>query len=441
MKKKFLAAAIGAMLVGGTAFAGLTDTVRVSQDGVGDALIAPAYFIGGGMTTDLKVINTSMTQSAVAKVVFHHPTSSVEVLDFLIYLTPGDVWKATVDCKTVAADGSCAVSRVTSADGSMQYDVLTYVDANGNALNGQTATDVPFASAAAPAVIESGNAVDGRAPLPNQGYVTIKEARAANVANPQGKFAPGVLKTAVKANYDAAVGVGPDETPNVLTGTVTANAGALGSATLPMVALANYDNAVKLVIGTDSFTANSYHGASDLEDALWGNNYVVPYKVAADAVSLVTFTFPTKLAYTGFVEGQYPFGTSGPKDTCNLQANADCSGKAGAADVIVSATAFDNEENTRIALFNISPLPQSATVRVPEFGWLLIGSDSKSALNVGNYKEGWLNVTYSAPSIALATQSNGAAAVNAGRSGVPGIVTVMNKQAGNFTWAYAASAR
>jgi len=434
MKKKFLAAAIGAMLVGGTAFAGLTDTVRVSQDGVGDFLVAPAYFIGGGMTTDLKVINTSMTQSAVAKVVFHHPTTSAEILDFLIYLTPGDVWKATVDCKTVAADGTCAVSRVTSADGSMQYDVLTYVDANGNALNGQTATDVPFASAVAPAVIESGNAVDGRSPLPNQGYVTIVESRAASVANPQGKFAPGVAKTAVKANYDAAVGVGPDETPNVLTGTVTANAGALGSATLPMVAVQNFDNSVKQVVATNTGLA-SYHAVSDLEDAIWGNNFVVPYKVAADAVSLVTFTFPTKLAYSNAVEGQYPFGTS------RAGVDAINSVVVGAADVTISATAFDNEENTRIALFNISPLPTSSTVRVPEFGWLLIGNSNGSALNVGNYKEGWLNVVYTAPVAAVATQSNGAAAVNAGRTGVPGLVTVMNKQAGNFTWAYAASAR
>jgi len=440
MKKKFLAAAIGAMLVGGSAFAGLTDTVRVSTDGVGDFLVAPAYFIGGGMTTDLKVINTSLTQSVVAKVVFHHPTTSAEILDFLIYLTPGDVWKATVDCKTPnATTGNCDVSRVTSADGSMQYDVLTYVDANGQQLNGQTATDVPFASATAPAVIESGNAVDGRSPLPNQGYVTIVESRAASVANPQGKFAPGVVKTAVKANYDAAVGVGPDETPNVLTGTVTANAGALGSATLPLVAVQNFDNSVKQVVATNTGLA-SYHAVSDLEDAIWGNNFVVPYKVASDAVSLVTFTFPTKLAYSNAVEGQYPFGTS-RAGVDSISPAATSPVVVGGADVTISATAFDNEENTRIALFNISPLPTSSTVRVPEFGWLLIGNSNGSALNVGNYKEGWLNVVYTAPVAAAATQSNGAAAVNAGRTGVPGLVTVMNKQAGNFTWAYAASAR
>jgi hypothetical protein len=428
------------MLVGGSAFAGLTDTVRVSGDGVGDLLIAPAYFIGGGMTTDLKVINTSMTDSVVAKVVFHHPVTSAEVLDFLIYLTPGDVWKATVKCEVVGADGNCTTSTVTSADGSMQYDVLTYKDVNGNTLatgvmvgsDGKTlATDVPFASDKLPAVISSADG--GRSPLPNQGYVTIVESRAAKVANVQGRFAPGVLKTALKANYDAAVGVGPDETPNVLTGTVTANAGSLGSATLPMVAVQNFDNSVKQVVATNTGLA-SYHTVGDLEDALWTNNYVVPYKVAADAISLVTFTFPTKLAYSNAVEGQYPFALSTSKDAIGA-------GVVGGADVLVSATAFDNDEQNYAAAFNVSPLPQSTSTRVSEFQWLLIGKTGTGAPLSVPYGEGWLNVVYTAPATAAATQSNGNVAVNAGRSGAPGVVTVMNKQAGNFTWAYAASAR
>ena len=43
MKKKFLAAAIGAMLVGGSAMA-----VEVAQGGKGDVLIAPMFMAGGG---------------------------------------------------------------------------------------------------------------------------------------------------------------------------------------------------------------------------------------------------------------------------------------------------------------------------------------------------------------------------------------------------------
>lgn len=430
MKKKFLAAAIGAMLVGGSALAADTDTVRVSGDGVGDLLIAPAYFIGGGMTTDFKVINTSLTKSVVAKVAFFHPASSAEVLDFLIYLTPGDVWTGTASCVTVAADGNCAVSQVKSFDGSMQLD----------------SQDV-FASATNPAVITSGGE---RLPLPNQGYVTVTESWALDVLNtkelldasglvigtgraPVGaKFAPGVLKANVKTAYDAAVGSpSPSQTPNVLTGTVTANAGSLGSATLPMTAIADFDNNIKLGISFSGLS--SYHAVSDLEDALWGNNYVVPYKVSPDALSLVTFAFPTKMSWNGVVDGQYPFDTSKAGDAIGV------AGVLGAGDVAISATAFDNEENSIAASFiNISPLPPSKTMSVPEFGWKLIGP---GGLDVGKFTEGWLNVYYAKPSVALAKQVNGNTAVNAGRLGAPALVTVMNKQSGNFTWAYAASAR
>ena len=91
MKKKFLAAAIGAMLIGGSAMA-----VEVAHGGKGDLLIAPMVMTGGGWTSEMKVVNTSTVDSAVAKVVFHAPDNSAELLDFLIFLSPGDVWVGTL---------------------------------------------------------------------------------------------------------------------------------------------------------------------------------------------------------------------------------------------------------------------------------------------------------------------------------------------------------
>jgi hypothetical protein len=193
------------------------------------------------------------------------------------------------------------------------------------------------------------------------------------------------------------------------------------------------------IVGRNTGLSDTHHSVADLEDALWGNNYVVPYKLAG-GISLVTFTFPTKLAYNGAKDGQYDFGLSTAKDAIGA-------GVAGGADVIVSATAFDNSENNRAAMFNVSPLPVSATLRAPEFGWLFVGCDATTkglCLDVGNYTEGWLNVVYpnaTNATAARATQQNGNLAVNAGRKGIPGIVTVMNKQANAFTWSYAASAR
>lgn len=91
MVKKSLAVALGAMLVAGSAAA-----VEVNPGAKGDLLIAPLFMTKGGWQSEFKVINTSVTDSAVAKVVFHAPGRSDEVLDFLIFLSPGDVWTGSV---------------------------------------------------------------------------------------------------------------------------------------------------------------------------------------------------------------------------------------------------------------------------------------------------------------------------------------------------------
>ena len=226
-KKRYVAAAACALAMAGTA-----NAVQVSRDGTGDFLIAPAYFIGGGMTTDLKVINTSATDSVVAKVVFRHPVSSAEVLDFLIYLSPSDVWTGTVSCEAADANGNCTRSVVTSADDSIQLE-----------------NSASFASAAAPARIVSDNATTaatGRTALPNQGYVEVIMGSAYAVAPNR----PGVSKANIAAAHEAApLPVAVAATPNVLTGSVTAAAPGVGAATLPMLALADYDNSEKVRVG------------------------------------------------------------------------------------------------------------------------------------------------------------------------------------------------
>jgi len=153
-KKPVVAATIAALLGGAAVTA---NAVEVSRDGTGDFLIAPAYMIGGGLTTDLKVINTSDTDSVVAKVVFRHPVTSAETLDFLIYLSPSDVWTGTVSCQAADAAGNCTKSVVTSKDDSIQLPNST-----------------SFASATVASEIVSDNATasaTGRVALPNQGYI------------------------------------------------------------------------------------------------------------------------------------------------------------------------------------------------------------------------------------------------------------------------------
>ena len=71
------------------------DHVYEAPNGVGDALIMN-YLAADAVGTRIRIINTSDQYSIVAKVVFREGASSCETLDFLIYLTPNDVWIGTV---------------------------------------------------------------------------------------------------------------------------------------------------------------------------------------------------------------------------------------------------------------------------------------------------------------------------------------------------------
>jgi hypothetical protein len=392
MKKKLLAAAIGAMLIGGSATA-----VQKSHDGVGDLLLAPAYLIGGDMSTNIKVINTSPTQSVVAKVIFRHPVTSAEVLDFLIYLSPSDVWTADVTCAAADAAGTCTRSVVTSRDDSMQSD-------GGG-----------FGTVAVPATIVSDIATSGRNALPNQGYFEVVMSSAYDVA----PFRPGVLKSAILAAHDASPDlIAVPSTPNVLTGSVTISAGTIGKATLPMVALEDYDNNLKAIVGRltglDDPTART--PVRDVEDALWVNNLAVPYERPANGFSLAMFNFPTKLTYNAITDGQFPF----------------------AAKTCISADVYDNLENTIVGnTFNVSPLPVAATTCLDEMQWLVFGTN----IGTSTFTEGWARVKFQTPAIAAAQVRLPAQSVNTGRSGAPAIVSYMIKTPTSFTWAYAAAAR
>lgn len=396
MLKKRVVAAVAAALMAGSASA-----VEVSRDGTGDFLFAPAYFIGGGMTTDLKVINTSMTQSVVAKVVFRHPVTSAETLDFLIYLSPSDVWNGTVSCVAADANGNCNTSAVTSSDDSIQ-------------LEGSAA----FGTAAAPAVITSANATaatTGRAALPNQGYVEIIMSSAYDVA----PFRPGVVKANIFAAHNAApVLVSAAATPNVLAGVVTAMVPGIGGASLPMLALADYDNSVKTEVGIVSGldVAGQRTPVRDVEEALWTNNLAVPYTVGAGKLSLATFTFPTKLTYDNVTNGQYPFTAK----TC------------------ITANVYDNSENTIAGnTFNVSPLPVAAETCLDEFQWLVFGSN----IATSTFTEGWARLSFARPTAAAGQVSFAGDNTNVGRMGVPALVTYMVREPNKFTWAYAASTR
>ena len=97
LKKYLVSGAAALALIGTAAMAAKpADAVKVACDGTGDYLLAPVYYAVGNWKTELKVVNTNESRAIVAKVVVRESKECDEIMDFAIYLTPGDVWTGTL---------------------------------------------------------------------------------------------------------------------------------------------------------------------------------------------------------------------------------------------------------------------------------------------------------------------------------------------------------
>ncbi len=77
-----------------TAIAGGNGPIRLTHDGTGDFLVGPAFFANEeGWNTQVRVMNTDKGRSVVAKISFADAAESGDLLDFVLYLSPGDVWE------------------------------------------------------------------------------------------------------------------------------------------------------------------------------------------------------------------------------------------------------------------------------------------------------------------------------------------------------------
>lgn len=390
LKKKVLAAALGAMMVSGAAQA-----IDVTN-GKGDLLIAPSYMIGGSWSSEIKIINTSLTDSVVAKVVVHDAIQSDERMDFLVYLSPGDVFVGNLNCTASDANGVCTAQEMRSTDDS----VLVY-------------NSTSFASAAAPAIYPATR-------ISSIGYITVIESSAVITGG-----APGTPKATVKAAFDASpAAVATTATPDVLTGFLTISNSVNGqSASLPMMAFSNYNNIVKQVVGADSSLGapRSQATVADIEDVLWTNSFAVPYTVNSNSFSMMSITYPTKLTYRNAVSGQYPFTTGAASTVC------------------ITNSVFDLTEQTIAGPnYNVSPLPTSAPLCTAEHTWLVMGNASANPLipiNTGSFESGWANINFSTTLASVGQTS--AASVNLGKVGAPGVVTYINTKGSQIHWHYA----
>ncbi len=96
--KKMVISSIAALsIMGGSAFAANNaNGAQVALDGTGDYLVYPYYAAVASWKTNIRVMNTNVNKAIVAKVVIRERMISSEKLDFLIYLTPGDVWDGQI---------------------------------------------------------------------------------------------------------------------------------------------------------------------------------------------------------------------------------------------------------------------------------------------------------------------------------------------------------
>ncbi len=128
MKKFFIFAifAIAALMLTTPAMA-LDQEEHVIQapNGLGDLLIFPHYIaVANGWETKLTVTNTDDQRSVVAKLVVRSAAYSEELLDFLIYLSPADVWTGKVYYNETAG------ASMYSEDDSVQSGVDTWASAD-----------------------------------------------------------------------------------------------------------------------------------------------------------------------------------------------------------------------------------------------------------------------------------------------------------------------
>jgi len=417
MLKKSIAAAIGAVLVAGTAFAQTTDPkVEWSPGGKGDLLIAPMVMTNGGWNSQLKVINHSTTDSAVAKVVFKGPGISEEVLDFLIFLSPGDVWTGTV---VRNSDGSVGVA--SSDSSSILFDSTPGTLCPSTIVKSEfVPTEVKF-----------------RTPH-DLAYVEIFQSRMIRHATPA-PIAKQVVFDAYKAACLQGVQITEDLTDNVLSGSVTLSNAVNGNKlTLPMTALANFNNRRYLspLAYTGLALASATNGASKaaVEDALWGSGYSFPFNNGNGNLTFGIVTFPTKDTWSPTYNGQYaPLATGGGAVAVNFQVR--------------------NEEEELLGVAappscRVSPCDSVIPPSVPrlsnEINVIAVANGGSfanttgSVVNTQTFSKGWLNVGLTTDVSDTASNSRWN---NLGQAGAPALVTYINWDFSGIslqgTWQYA----
>lgn len=125
MKKNVLALSIATM-VGGLGFSGAAmaqAAFDVNESGTGVIQIVPYFTAQDGNATVLHVVNTDTTNAKAVKIRFRGASNSDDLLDFQVFLSPGDAWTGLASANAdgrlqlVTGDSSCTLPASVRTDG------------------------------------------------------------------------------------------------------------------------------------------------------------------------------------------------------------------------------------------------------------------------------------------------------------------------------------
>jgi hypothetical protein len=408
MKKLVCCLSVLAMVLtlGGTAMAyNFADHVKIAPNGKGDTLIYPVYAAAaanGGWETKIWVTNTALDRSVVAKVVFRSMKNTDELRDFLIYLSPTDVWNCLI---RVGVSGNV---EVYSTDDSSLASAGVWASAT-------TPLQIDLAD---PACSDDTNVI---------GYVEIFMS-AHSSAGGQGSVdgtlvslnAPPVSKAAILEAYGNA---GPADVDMVTDG-INVLAGHAEFRNLPnghnsvysATALRDYDatlnngTPLNAVNGTFFGEDGAWNSVGEVEAALNKNNISMPYSSQTGTVHFLTF--PTKI--TGNTQNNCGVGRTSNSPFFQRyltgQANTHLC-------VPFTGTDYDLQERSKHISTIFSPAPT---------GDYLCGE--VNYVNGFGYAEGWSNYSFAPGATTFPTREaiENATADDGSYAGVPVIGTIIN---------------
>ncbi|RYF42634.1 MAG: hypothetical protein EOO25_06060 [Comamonadaceae bacterium] len=101
--------------------------MRTSRSGTGHQLIVPYYTVQNGNATLLNVVNSDSRNGKAVKVRFRSADNADSVLDFQVFLSPGDVWTANISrgadgrALLTTTDKSCTLPAGVGAAGGSAF--------------------------------------------------------------------------------------------------------------------------------------------------------------------------------------------------------------------------------------------------------------------------------------------------------------------------------